>query len=89
MNKADLIDAIASKTGMTKAIAAATTDAFLECVTETLAEGGSVSLLGFGNFTVTERAERTGRNPQTGEAMQLEAKTVLQFKASTVANSKL
>lgn len=76
MNKADLIDAIASKAGVTKAVAAATTDAFLESVTETLADGGSVMLVGFGNFTVSERAERTGRNPQTGAEVQIPAAKV-------------
>ena len=81
MGQADLIDAIASKAGVTKAVAAATTDAFLESVTETLADGGSVMLVGFGNFTVSERAERTGRNPQTGAEVQIPAAKVPKFSA--------
>lgn len=83
MNKTDLIESVAAKAGITKAAAAAATDALLESITETLAEGGSVMLTGFGNFSVNERAERMGRNPQTGEEVQIAAAKVPKFSAGS------
>ncbi|MDN6162310.1 MAG: HU family DNA-binding protein [Atopostipes sp.] len=80
-NKSDLVDGIASKTGMTKKDSAAAVEAFLEVVQETLVEGDRVQLIGFGSFEVRDRAARKGRNPQTGEELQIPATKVPAFKA--------
>ena len=63
MNKSELVDAIAKKTGGTKASVEATLEAFVDTVTGTLAKGGTVALIGFGTFSTSKRAARTGRNP--------------------------
>ena len=81
MNKTELIDAMASKTGMTKKNAEAALNAFVETVSEELVKGGKVALTGFGTFEVSERAEREGRNPQTGETMKISACKAPKFKA--------
>ena len=81
MNKTDLIDAMASKTGLTKKNAEAALNAFVETVSEQLAKGDKISLVGFGTFEVAERAEREGRNPQTGETMKIAASKAPKFKA--------
>ena len=81
MNKTELIDAMASKTGMTKKNAEAALNAFVETVSEELVKGGKVALTGFGTFEVSERAEREGRNPQTGETMKIAACKAPKFKA--------
>ena len=81
MNKTELIDAMASKTGLTKKNAEAALNAFIETVSEQLAQGDKISLVGFGTFEVTERAEREGRNPQTGETMKIAASKAPKFKA--------
>lgn len=80
-NKADLIDGVASKSGLTKKDATAAVEGLLETVTETLAEGERVQLIGFGSFEVRDRAARKGRNPQTGEEIQIAATKVPAFKA--------
>ena len=80
-NKADLIDGVASKSGLTKKDATAAVEALFEVVTETLAEGERVQVIGFGTFEVRERAARKGRNPQTGEEIQIPATKVPAFKA--------
>jgi len=80
MNKTELVDAIAKKAGLTKAQAARALDAFLDTVEETLKQGGSVVLVGFGTFTVKERRERQGRNPRTGEPMVIPAAKVPAFR---------
>ncbi len=80
-NKADLIDGVASKSGLTKKDATAAVEALFEVVTETLAEGERVQVIGFGTFEVRERAARKGRNPQTGEEIQIAATKVPAFKA--------
>ena len=80
MNKSQLIEKIANETGMTKASAERAIDAFTGAVTETLAKGDTVSLVGFGAFSVKERASRVGRNPQTGEEIQISAAKVPTFK---------
>lgn len=89
MNKADLIDAMAAEAGISKAAAKKALDAFTDKVTETLASGGRVSLVGFGTFSTSERSAREGRNPQTGQTIQIPAKTVAKFKAGSELNAKL
>ena len=81
MTKAELIAAIAAKTGETKKVAAASVDAFTEVVTEALKKGDKVQLVGFGSFDVVKRAARTGRNPQTGAAVKIAASKAPKFKA--------
>ncbi len=80
MNKADLIDAIANKAGLTKADAKKSLDATVEAVSEALKSGDRVALVGFGSFSVSERGARTGRNPQTGKEIKISAKKVVKFK---------
>lgn len=81
MNKAQLIDAIAEKAGLTKAESKKALEAFIETVGEALKNGDKVALIGFGSFSVSERSERSGRNPQTGKAITIPAKKVVKFKA--------
>ena len=81
MNKADLIAAIAAKTGETKKSAEASVNAFVDVITESLVEGDKVQLVGFGSFEVRKRAARKGRNPQTKEAIKIPASKAPVFKA--------
>ena len=81
MNKAELIAAIAAKTGDTKKTAEAAVNAFVEVVTEALKEGDKVQLVGFGSFEVRKRAARKGRNPQTKEEIKIPASKAPVFKA--------
>ena len=81
MNKAELIAAIAAKTGDTKKAAEASVNAFVEAVTESLKKGEKVQLVGFGSFEVRKRAARKGRNPQTGAEMKIPASSAPVFKA--------
>ena len=81
MNKGELIDAVAASAGLSRADATKAVDAVLDNVTRTLAGGNSVSLVGFGTFTVKERAARMGRNPRTGEPIEIKASKVPGFKA--------
>ena len=81
VNKSQLIDKIAEGADITKAAAGRALDAFVESITETLKEGDTVSLVGFGTFSVRERAARTGRNPQTGAAIEIAAAKTPGFKA--------
>lgn len=81
MNKTDLVDALASQAEITKAAAAKHLDALLEIITKALKKGDSVTLPGFGSFTVSQRAARTGRNPQTGATIQIKAARIAKFKA--------
>ena len=81
MNKVELIDEITKKTGLTKKDTDATLKAFIEAVTEALAKGDSVQLVGFGTFDVGTRGERTGRNPKTGESIKIKASKCPKFKA--------
>ena len=80
VNKTQLVDKIAQGADITKADAGRALDAFIDAVTETLQDGDQVSLVGFGTFSVRERAARTGRNPQTGEVIQIAAAKVPGFK---------
>ena len=81
MNKADLIAAIAAKTGDTKKVAEASVNAFVDVVTETLKKGDKVQLVGVGSFEVRKRAARKGRNPQTKEEIKIPASKAPVFKA--------
>ncbi len=80
MNKAGLAAKIAADNGLSKAAAAKALNSMLEGVGEALKNGNSVTLVGFGTFSVSKRAARTGRNPQTGEAIKIAAKNVIKFK---------
>jgi DNA-binding protein HU-beta len=81
MNKSELIDAIAAESELTKADAGKALDGFLTAVTSELAKGENVALVGFGTFSVKDRAERKGRNPQTGEEITIKAAKIPSFKA--------
>ena len=83
MNKTQLIDAIAEDAGITKAAAKSALESFLKNVGQTLTNGEKISLVGFGSWSVSERAEREGRNPQTGKSIKIAAKKVVKFKAGT------
>jgi len=74
MNKAELVDALAKKTGETKRMNEGFVDAFVETVIETVAKGEKVSIVGFGSFEKKHRSARSGRNPRTGETIQIAAK---------------
>ena len=81
MNKADLVEAIASDASLTKADARRALDAFVGATTKSLRSGNRVALVGFGSFSISKRKARTGRNPQTGATIQIPAKKVVRFKA--------
>lgn len=81
MNKAELVSAIADKADLSKKDAEAALKAFTDVVTEELKKGEKIQLVGFGTFEVSERAARTGRNPQTGEEMTIPASKAPKFKA--------
>lgn len=89
MNKAELIAKIADDAGVTKVQANAAVDSFIAAVTKTLKGGGKLTLVGFGTFSVSKRAARTGRNPQTGATIKIKAKKVARFKAGKELSSKL
>jgi len=81
MNKQELVAAMAAKAGLTKVDAEKALNALVEATKETLAKKDSVQLVGFGTFSVSKRAARTGRNPQTGKELKIAAKNVAKFKA--------
>lgn len=83
MNKAELIDAIASEANLTKADAKKALDAFIKATSDALKKGDRVALVGFGSFAVSARSARTGRNPQTGKEITIPAKKVVKFKAGS------
>lgn len=80
MNKAELIDAVAEDSDLSKAAATRALDAMVAAVTKALKNGDQVSLIGFGTFVVRERSGRTGRNPRTGETINIPAAKVPAFK---------
>lgn len=80
MNKTELIESISSKTDLSKADAGRALEAFIDTVKATLKKKDSVTLVGFGTFTVTERAARTGRNPQTGKEIKIKKAFVPKFR---------
>jgi DNA-binding protein HU-beta len=81
MNKNELIDAVAGETGLDRSDAAKATEALLNGIVDALSKGDQVALTGFGTFSVRARAARTGRNPQTGETIQIKASNSPGFKA--------
>lgn len=83
MNKADLVNSISQSTGMTKTKSNQVLDVITNIITETLAKGDKVTLVGFGTFTTSERKARKGRNPKTGEVIDIPAKRVAKFKAGS------
>ncbi|AVI52155.1 DNA-binding protein [Pukyongia salina] len=88
MNKSDLIDGMAEDAGITKAAAKKALESFLGNVEKSLKKGNRVSLVGFGSWSVSRRAAREGRNPQTGKTIKIAAKNVVKFKAgSDLSNS--
>lgn len=89
MNKTELIDAMAANAGISKAAAKLALESFLQSVSDTLAKGDKVSLVGFGSWSVSERAARDGRNPQTGKTIKIAAKNVVKFKAGADLDSSV
>ena len=89
MSKTELVAAIAEKTGLTKKDSEAAVNAFIGTVTEQLKKGEKVQLIGFGTFEVSERATRTGRNPQTGAEMTIAASKAPKFKAGKALKDSL
>jgi DNA-binding protein HU-beta len=89
MNKAELIDQMAQEAGITKTQASGALDAFTDAVIATLKKGDRVTLVGFGTFSVSERAARNGRNPQTGEVIKIKASKVPKFKAGKEFATKI
>lgn len=83
MNKSELITAIADSADISKAAAGRALQGILDVVTDTLADGDKVTLIGFGTFSVNKRAARTGRNPHTGKEIKIKAKKVTKFKAGS------
>lgn len=89
MNKADLVAKIADEAGITKTQANAALNAFTTTVQKTLKKGDKVTLVGFGTFSVTKRAARKGRNPQTGEVLKIKAKKIAKFKPGKELSAKI
>ncbi len=89
MNKTELISAIAEGSGLTKSQSGKALDAFINAVGTELQAGGKVAIVGFGNFEVSCRAARTGRNPQTGEEMTISASKNVKFKAGKTLKDRL
>jgi DNA-binding protein HU-beta len=89
MNKAELVDAIASESGLTKADAERAVKGFVGAVGKALKKGDRISLVGFGSFSVSKRAAREGRNPQTGKTIKIAAKNVVKFKAGSDLATKV
>ncbi len=83
MSREELIAQMAADAKTTKVQAKAALDSFIDAVTKTLKKGGRLSLVGFGTFTVSKRNARTGRNPKTGEPLQIKARKVAKFKAGS------
>ena len=89
MNKAQLVEAIASEAKLTKVDAAKALNAFVNATSKSLKKGERVALVGFGTFSIAKRAARTGRNPQTGKAIKIAAKKVAKFKAGAELAAKV
>lgn len=89
MNKAELIDEIAAGSGLTKADSRRALDSFIEATEKALKKGDRVALVGFGSFSVSERQERKGRNPQTGAEITIPSKKVVKFKAGSELSDKV
>lgn len=89
MNKAELVDAMASEAKITKADASRALEAFMTVTSKTLKKGERVALIGFGTFSVAKRSARNGRNPQTGKPIKIAAKKVAKFKAGAELSAKV
>ncbi len=89
MNKAELIDAMAAEAGISKADAKKALDGFVNATSTALKKGDRISLVGFGSFSVSKRAARTGRNPQTGKEIKIAAKNVVRFKPGAELSGKV
>ena len=89
MNKTELIDAVAANSGLSKADAKRAVDGFTSSIEHALKNGDRVSLVGFGSWSVSQRAARSGRNPKTGKEITIEAKNVVRFKAGAELSGKL
>lgn len=89
MNKTELVEAMAKKAGLSKTQAKNALDAFIDATSDALKKGERVALVGFGSFSIAKRSARTGRNPQTGEEIQIPAKKVVRFKAGSELASKV
>jgi DNA-binding protein HU-beta len=89
MNKAELIDAMAEKAGLSKADAKRALDAFIDTTAGALKKKDRVSLVGFGSFSISTRAARKGRNPQTGKEITIKAKNVVKFKPGAELSAKV
>lgn len=89
MKKSEMIEVLSSKTGLSKADAEKMFNATFDLFKEELAKGNKVSVTGFGTFKISERAAREGRNPQTGETIQIAASKSVSFKAGTELKSKV
>jgi integration host factor subunit alpha len=90
MTKADLVDGVYEKVGgFSKKEAAEAVEAVFDIMKETLAKGEQVKVSGFGNFSVRHKAQRVGRNPQTGDPIQISERSVLTFKPSQVLRARL
>ena len=89
MTKAELLDAVADAAGVSKADAERTIGAFFDTVVSSAKSGEKVAWPGFGTFSTSARAARTGRNPQTGEPVQIKASTAMKFSASSTLKSAL
>ena len=83
MKKVELVEAVATNAGLTKADALRAIDATFEAITETLKKGDKITLIGFGTFAVSKRAAREGRNPRTGETVKIAARKAVTFKAGS------
>ncbi len=89
MNKSELVDAIASNSGLSKADSKRALEGFISATEGALKGGDKISLVGFGSFSISKRAARTGRNPQTGKEIQIAAKNVVKFKAGADLSKKV
>lgn len=89
MNKAELVESMAEKAGISKADSKRALDAFIDTTTEALKKDDRVALVGFGSFSVSERSARKGRNPQTGKEITIKAKKVVKFKPGAELSDKV
>jgi DNA-binding protein HU-beta len=89
MTKVELVGKIASESGITKSQAEKAVDGFVSAVSDALATGDKITLVGFGSFSIGERSEREGRNPRTGEKIKIPASKVVKFKAGKTLSEKV
>jgi DNA-binding protein HU-beta len=89
MNKQDLISAIAQRSGLTKIDAKKALDAYIDATSKALKKGDRVALVGFGSFSVSKRAARKGRNPQSGKEIKIPAKKVVRFRAGALLSKSV